>query len=243
MRPDSPRWTEVTPSEHSHERAGLTAVREALPDADPYRAWSNFTFTTADGRLYEVDLLVIGRSGLHLVELKHWSGTITGDGHTWWHNSHPVDNPRLLADAKAKRLRSLLEDVARERGVHTRVPFVTASVLLHAPDAEVRLDDRGRAGVYGLDGAGPKGLPGLVSRLLAAPPRDERDVMDARRSKELAKLLQSAGLRRSVRQRRVGSLLLDESLLAEGPVLGDTGMTIFGALGVVGGEDGRGDAA
>jgi serine/threonine protein kinase len=217
VRPDSRRWIEVTPSELSHERAGLTAVREALPDVDPYRAWSNFTFTTADGRLYEVDLLVIGRSGLHLVELKHWSGTITGDGQTWWHNRHPVDNPRLLADAKAKRLRSLLTDMARERGLRTRVPFVTASVLLHAPAAQVRLDDRGRSGVYGLDGAGPKGLPGVVAGLLAAPPRDQRDVVDAQHSRELAKLLDLAGIRRSVRHRQVGTVLLHESLLAEGP--------------------------
>ncbi len=54
MRRDSRRWQESTPSEHSHERAGLSAVRDLLPDAEPYRAWSNFTFTTADGRLYEV---------------------------------------------------------------------------------------------------------------------------------------------------------------------------------------------
>lgn len=54
MRPDSRRWQESTPSEHSHERAGLSAVRDLLPDAEPYRAWSNFTFTTADGRLYEL---------------------------------------------------------------------------------------------------------------------------------------------------------------------------------------------
>ncbi len=54
MRPDSRRWQGSTPSEHSHERAGLSAVKDLLPDAEPYRAWSNFTFTTVDGRLYEV---------------------------------------------------------------------------------------------------------------------------------------------------------------------------------------------
>ncbi len=34
MRPDSPRWVEVTPSQFAHERAGLLAVRDLLPDAD-----------------------------------------------------------------------------------------------------------------------------------------------------------------------------------------------------------------
>ena len=217
MRPDSSRWVEVTPSEFSHERAGLTTVREALPDAEPYRAWSNFTFTTVDGRLYEVDLLVIGRSGLHLVELKHWSGSISGDGQTWRHNRRLAENPRILADLKAKRLVTLLQQVARERGIRVRVPFSSAAILLHAPDTKVQLDDRGRAGVYGLEGVGPKGLPGIVATLLTAPARNERDAVDARRSRELAKLLEHAGVRRSVRHRQVGTLLLDEELLAEGP--------------------------
>jgi hypothetical protein len=39
------RWTTVTPSEFDHERAALDHVRKLLPDSEPYRAWSNFTFT------------------------------------------------------------------------------------------------------------------------------------------------------------------------------------------------------
>lgn len=109
MRPDSPRWVEVTPSQFAHERAGLLAVRNLLPDADPYRAWANLEFVADDGSTNEVDLLVLARNGLHLVELKHWRGRITGDGTTWVHNGHPVENPLLLANRKAKRLRSLLE--------------------------------------------------------------------------------------------------------------------------------------
>ena len=38
MRADSPRWVEVTPSQFAHERAGLLAVRDLLPDAEPDRA-------------------------------------------------------------------------------------------------------------------------------------------------------------------------------------------------------------
>ncbi|MET7942922.1 hypothetical protein [Streptomyces sp. NPDC005302] len=39
------RWTTVTDSEFDHEFRGLEAIREKLPDGDPWRAWSNFTFT------------------------------------------------------------------------------------------------------------------------------------------------------------------------------------------------------
>lgn len=217
MQPDSKRWVEVTPSEYAHERGGLAAVREALPDTDPYRAWSNFTFTSSDGRMYEVDLLVIGPSGLHLVELKHWRGKITGDGQTWWQNGHPTDNPRLLAEAKAKRLKSLLADVSRDKRLHIPLPFIDASVLLHAPEVEVQLSAHAVHGVYRLDGQGPGNLPPLVKDLLTNSPRDRHGAVDHTRSKQLAKLLEAAGLRRSVRQRQVGSLLLDENPIAEGP--------------------------
>ena len=33
MKPDSPRWTEVTPSRWAHEREGLERYLEPAPDA------------------------------------------------------------------------------------------------------------------------------------------------------------------------------------------------------------------
>ncbi|MBB4705170.1 BREX system serine/threonine kinase PglW [Sphaerisporangium siamense] len=213
MEAGNKRWVEVTPSEYAHEQGGLAAIRELLPDTDPYRAWSNFTFTTRSGRQYEVDLLVIGRAGIYLLELKHWSGTISGDHQTWFHNRRPEDNPRLLTDLKAKHFKQLLVDVSGA----TRVPFVHAGVVLHQPGAQVQLTDRGRAGVYRIDGQGPAGLEELLADLVARPPRDSRDLVDRQRSVQLAKVIERAGVRRSVRHRTVGNLLLDDNPLAEGP--------------------------
>lgn len=217
MRADSPRWIEITPSQFAHEREGLHAVRDLLPDAEPYRAWANLEFVGDDGSTNEVDLLVLARNGLHLVELKHWRGSITGDGTTWLHNGRPVDNPLLLTTRKAKRLRSLLERVAREKKSRVRIPYVRASVLLHAPDVEVKLDTAGSSSIYRLDGAAGRHLPNIGEDLLTAPLRDERDIVDGPRGKEIAKLLQQAGIRRSVRSRTIGSVLVDEDVLAEGP--------------------------
>ena len=45
------------------------------------RAWANVTFTDSAGRLNEIDVLMLTRAGLHVVELKGWHGTITGDQH------------------------------------------------------------------------------------------------------------------------------------------------------------------
>lgn len=212
VEPGSKRWVEITESEYAHERGGLAAIRARLADADPYRAWSNFTFTTRSGRQYEVDLVIIGRSAIHLLELKHWSGTITGDHQTWFHNGVAEDNPRILADNKAKHFKQLLIDAGGRD-----VPFVHAGVVLHQPDAQVRLTDRGRAGVYRIDGQGPAGLDELIKDAIAAAPRNPRQLIDRTRSVALARLIERAGVRRSVRHRKVGNMQLAENPLAEGP--------------------------
>jgi hypothetical protein len=66
------RWIGVTPSQFPHEAEGLNIVRSLLPDNAPFRAWSNLEFRDGQGKWHEVDLLVLGRRRLHLVELK-WS--------------------------------------------------------------------------------------------------------------------------------------------------------------------------
>ncbi|MEU8202750.1 hypothetical protein [Streptosporangium sp. NPDC049046] len=60
------RWTTVTPSQYQHEREAPEHVRSVLPDADPYRAWSNFTFTANTGHVREVDLFVAAPAGFFL---------------------------------------------------------------------------------------------------------------------------------------------------------------------------------
>ena len=49
MREGSHRWHEVAPSRFEHEREGLHYVRDALPEASPYMAWSNFELVGSDG--------------------------------------------------------------------------------------------------------------------------------------------------------------------------------------------------
>jgi Nuclease-related domain len=77
------RWVTVTESAFLHERAGLEFVKNGLPDAAPYRAWSNFTFTANTGHVREVDLLVAAPSGLYLLELKDWHGRLETAGSGW----------------------------------------------------------------------------------------------------------------------------------------------------------------
>ena len=102
-----PRWTEITPSEYAWEREALDYVNARLPDNEPFRAWSNFEFIAEDGSIKEVDLLVVSVHKVYLVEIKSWSGAISGDQSTWRREvdgkSFLVDSPLLLANRKAKK--------------------------------------------------------------------------------------------------------------------------------------------
>ncbi len=176
---DDSRWTEVTPSQFPHEAEGLRLVRELLPNVTPYRAWSNFEFRDSHGRWHEVDLLVLGRGRLHLVELKFYSGTLSGDDHRWLRNhGRAEDSPLKLARRKAQRLATLLRDelgrFKRERpglsipDSRRVVPFVQESVFLHHPGLRCVLPAASRKDLFGLDEAdGDSGLPGISERVTA----------------------------------------------------------------------------
>jgi Nuclease-related domain len=108
----SQRWMAVTEPQFPWERAALDYLRERLPDQDPFRAWSNFEFIAEDGSINEVDLLVVSLYKIYLVEIKSRPGRVTGDAGTWtWTQEgrqFTEDNPLLLANRKAKKLKSLL---------------------------------------------------------------------------------------------------------------------------------------
>ena len=134
MNPD--RWTEITPSEYAWEQEALEYLKARIPDDEPFRAWSNFEFIAGDGSINEVDLLVVSLHKVYLVEIKSWSGTISGDSSTWRREvdgrEFLVDNPLLLANRKAKKLGSIL--TAQRALAKKRRPFIEAAVFLFRND-------------------------------------------------------------------------------------------------------------
>ncbi|GGF99368.1 protein kinase [Rhodococcoides trifolii] len=210
------RWVEVSPSQFAHEQAGLDVVKALLPDAPPFRAWSNFEFRDNSGRWHEVDLLVLARDTLYLIELKHYRGTIRGNDHVWSRDGRrSEDSPLLLARRKAQRFSTLLKDTLRAKvGNYPRnaVPYVQELVFLHHPDTRCELPDHSKINLYGLDGDASTGLPGLSHRLLApatrAPVTEEGGLL-------ISDLMKAIGLAPR-RQREVGSWIIDETPLADG---------------------------
>src|SRR5690349_11801240 len=110
MRSD--RWTAISESSFPWEREALAFLRDHLPNHEPWRAWSNFEFIDDEGRVNEVDVLVLTPAGFVLIEVKSRPGTLRGDAYSWiWTTEGrqvTTDNPLPLANRKAKRLASVL---------------------------------------------------------------------------------------------------------------------------------------
>ena len=222
-------WIQVTPSEFAWEHDALAFLKRNLPDHEPYRAWANFEFVM-DGSIGEVDTLVVSPKGVFLIEIKSWPGELRGDAGTWRRTApgntreRSDDNPLLLTNRKAKRLKSLLGRQAAFRG--QQLPFISALVFLSHPDLDCRLDPGGRDGITGLgkdDDGKPiqkGGLPSVIDVISRITPEEHAALGRRRIDKPMAKritlALEQAGVRPSQRTRKVGDLDLKE-LLDKGP--------------------------
>lgn len=219
-------WVEVTPSQFAHEAEGLRLLRDLLPNEAPFRAWSNFEFRDGHGKWHEIDLVVLGRRRMHLVELKYYSGTLRGDDHVWRRDGHPAeDSPLKLARRKAQRLASKLTDelrsLARESkqalpDTRTIVPFVQEAVFLHHENLTCLLPMASRPDLFGPEGRSSQTLlPGIGERLLEPAAADQRGSIGVNRSAIIATLMQRIGAVQR-RQREAGSWIVDEEPLDEG---------------------------
>lgn len=218
----STNWITVTESEFPWERETLEFVRSHFPEHEPYRAWSNLEFIADDGTVNEVDLLVFTPQGFFLIEIKSRPGRLRGDAGTWtWEREDGTritdDNPLLLANSKAKKLRSLLK---RQRACKNKkrghVPWIDAVVFCSAPDLQCELQDNAAFGVR-LRGDGTDGIMGTILRRECPGLREHTtDRYDRPTGKMIAQALEQAGIRASQKGRKVGDYDLGH-LISEGP--------------------------
>ena len=223
---DAPRWNKITHSPHDHERQALEFIRTGLPDHEPYRAWSNFEFQTLDGAIYEVDLLVLTKEGLWLIEIKSWLGRVRGDAGTWTRttpNGKPIseDNPILLANRKAKALAFLLK--AQPASKRITIPWIDAVVFLSAESLQCELIGPGRNRVFLRDRKATEGnseRKGILAALMRREGQgidvEMRSMIDSKVARSLAKAIDEAGIRPSQTSRRIGDYVLGD-LIADGP--------------------------
>ncbi len=203
------RWQAIAPSQFPWEQDALDFVQRALPNREPFRAYSNFEFVADDGSINEVDLLVVSRYTLYLVEIKSRPGAVSGDAHTWiWRDGsrdYFNDNPLLLAHRKAKKLAALLR---RQLTLQKRrTPYIQALVFLSDPAQRCTLTGPARENVH---------LRADIARKLFAetPPTAGSQPIERELATAVHKALEIIGIRPPQRSRRVGDYQL-ERVLAE----------------------------
>lgn len=215
------QWSAITQSAFDWEREALEFLREHLPEHEPWHAWTNFEFIDDQGRVNEVDALVLSPQGLFLIEIKSRPGDVKGDTHSWtWHTDGrrtSVDNPLRLANSKAKRLASLLRRQPAIAKRHMRPPWVEAVIFLSAMRPPLQLDESTSARVF-LRGRPARedddGIIGaLTSNLAKAFPR--QPMIDASGARAIARAMEQAGIRPALAERRIGDYELGP-LMSEG---------------------------
>lgn len=201
-------WKSVTTSDFAWEREALAFAKEVLPDHEPYRAWANFEFIATDGSINEVDLMVLTPKGFFLVEIKSHPGVMRGDAGSWiWEPPNHgklkyFDNPRLLADRKAKKLASLLQAQSSCKRSKERIPFISALVFLSAENLVNKLEGPARVNVCT--------RKNFLSELTHMDENWRHSKLNKPIATMVSRCMEEAGIKESKRMRKVGLYDLTE---------------------------------
>lgn len=213
MKKDSPHWITLGPAATAAEQAALNKLRDLLPDDGITTAWANLTFTDSTGGFNEVDVLLLTKSGLFVLELKGWHGNVLITPNEWHQNGKHMGNPPVLNNTKAKRLSGLLGTVGGKAGTTGKVvPFVRSIMVLHGANSVVHVQGTVN-GITTLNGYSVSlkgdGMP--LSKFLAAPPDHPGDTVTPERAKKIHALIAAAGLKPTPKTRKVADYDLDSA--------------------------------
>ncbi len=137
-------------SPYPHETEAIAFAEAELPNSNPFLVWELVELHDGtSGRLYEIDLLVLGYSALYLVEIKSGPGTYRGDWVDWHREvsgepTRYMECPYRLTNTKAKVLGSLLQ-----RKLGHRAPWVQPIIFLSHADAKLSLRPDGMREEHG----------------------------------------------------------------------------------------------
>ncbi|GAA3473662.1 BREX system serine/threonine kinase PglW [Nonomuraea roseola] len=207
-------------SDFQWEEDALKHIRDLMPDKDPYRAWSTFTFTGQFGHVREVDLFIATPSGLFLVEIKSHPGKAVNEGAKWIFRDErirTIDNPLHFTDQKAKELKGRLEQAARDLKLKLTIPWIEPAVFLSAPNLECRFDDIQKVKVYGRQGLTEQSeLPGIWDGLHRG-----RGGVTPQISRDLHRLLAHIGVAGLRKRYKIGPYQLNRRSFDTGPTWTD----------------------
>jgi serine/threonine protein kinase len=213
------RWHVIAESNFAWEREALEWLRANLPDRDSWHVWTNFEFIDDEGKVNEVDALVLSPAGLFLVEIKSRPGVLRGDAHSWtWTTDGRIstyDNPLILANRKAKRLASLLRRQPAVVKAKVRLPFVEPAIFLSSSSLDCQLEGLAKTATYQHGRPGSLDDPGIVGALSNGITMRASAPVDATQARAIGRAVLEAGIRPSNKHRQVGDYKLTK-LAAEG---------------------------
>lgn len=213
------RWHVIAESNFAWEREALEWLRTHLPDRDAWHVWTNFEFIDDEGKVNEVDALVLSPAGLFLVEIKSRPGLLRGDAHSWtWTTdgrSFTYDNPLILANRKAKRLASLLRRQPAIMKAKVRLPFVEPAIFLSSSSLACQLEGLAKTATYQHGRPSSLDDPGIVGALSNGITSRASSPVDAIQARAIGRAVLEAGIRPSNKHRQVGDYKLTK-LATEG---------------------------
>jgi serine/threonine protein kinase len=224
------RWKRVSESPYPWEREALEYIRTNLNDQPPNFGWCNFTFIDelSTVGLNEVDCLVVTARGIFLIEIKSFPGKLEGDRGTWTVTSPEgrvknYDNPLILANLKAKKLKALL---MRQPEFHKQSfgsLYIEPLIFLSNPNLTVALAPTEQTGLCwrSQNEKGNEDKPGSIIAAIkyrrgAGLKEDSEVRINEPLSIRIARAMDSAGIRSSERLRHIADYKM-EDLLGEGP--------------------------
>lgn len=132
---DNSKTIEESASLFSHEKNAINALNKAIASYQHGSLLGNvLIYDRQSNNYYEYDCILVARSGIYVIELKHWSGRIEIVEYNWLINEAVYRrDPHQLNNFKAKLLKGIYEQQFRT------YPNVWAEsvVILTNPDAEI----------------------------------------------------------------------------------------------------------
>lgn len=202
---------------YAHEREAIDFAIKALPNNDPYHLWALLELLDpSTGRLYELDLLVLGYSALYLIEIKSGPGIYEGDYQDWYRidpddeRSRYMENPYRLTNHKSKVLASRLRSKMKDKRL---TPWVEPLVFLSAENLDLRFKNHGDVGVVTRDN-----LVRAVQHheFPGANTTKQRRRISAPAMRQVAEAIRALGLRPRKGKAHAGAYELGE-ILEDGP--------------------------
>lgn len=203
-------------SAYPWEQEAIEFALQQLPNSKHTRVWCLIDYVDAStGRLYEIDLVVLGYNALYLIEIKSGPGLYEGDSVDWWRTPEDglrryMDPPLISTNHKAKVIKSRLVSKLRDRG---HAPWIEPLVFLSHEDAKLGFKPDGRIRVVTRDtfvkAITHHDFPGA-----RAP--DPRRRITRPQAEDITQALAKLGFRAREGKARVGPYELGD-IIADGP--------------------------